>query len=217
MRCSKQSRRPLIQTLPTPIPTPLPPTRIQIHQVPTTVSPSILVVAMGIAVMVPPKVVTNLPRAPHPGAVAEPTTRGQGRVPHLGTSPTDVLTHRCPLPVEAVTRGLGPGPDLHCPHLVVDAVMTSLHLHHLGTASEASENARGKGRLSLLLDMVPVADVITAIELWTLTARTRLHPHLGMATPTGETETETTTSNTTSGLLRLYESGRDRRLRVLLG
>ena len=216
MRCSKQSRRPLIQTLPTRIPTPLPPTRIQIHQVPTAVSPSILVVAMGIAVVVPPKVVTNLPRAPHPAGVAESTIRGQGRVPHLGTSRIDVLIHRCLLPVE-VTRGLGPGPDLHCLHHDDDVATTSPHLHHLGTAIVAIENVRGKGRLSLLLDMVPPADVIIAIERWTLTARTRLHPHPGMAMPTGETETETTTSNTTSGLLRPYESGRDRRLRVLLG
>ena len=215
MQCSKQSRPPLIRTLPTRTLILLPPTRIQIHQV-TTAYLTILVAVMGAAVVVPPKVVTNLPRAPHPGAVAESTIRGQGRVPHLGTSRIDVLPLRCPRPAEAVTRGLGLGPDLHCPHLDDDAT-TSPRLHHLGTAIVATENVREKGRLFLFL--VPAAAVITAIEVWTLTAHTRLCPHLGMATRTGETETETemTTCNTTSGLLRLCESGHDRRLHVPLG
>ena len=213
MQCSKQSRPPLIRTLPTRTLILLPPTRIQIHQV-TTAYLTILVAVMGAAVVVPPKVVTNLPRAPHPGAVAESTIRGQGRVPHLGTSRIDVLPLRCPRPAEAVTRGLGLGPDLHCPHLDDDA-MTSPRLH-LGTAIVATENVREKGRLFLLL--VPAAAVITAIEGWTLTARTRLRPLLGMATRMGETETETETiTNTTSGLLRLSESGRERRLHMLLG
>jgi hypothetical protein len=189
---------------------------MHIHQALTIASPSILVVVMGIAVVVPPKVVTNHPRALHPTGVADSTMRGQGHVPHLGTSLINVLALRYPRPAE-VTRG--PGPDLHCPHRVVDAAMTSPRLHPLGTAIVVVENVKEKGRLSLLLVTAPAADVITAIERWTLTARTRLHPHLGMATRTGETETETTTSNTTSGLLRLCESesGRDHRLRVLLG
>ena len=97
--------------------------------------------------------------------------------------------------------------------------MTSLHPHPLGTAIVAIENVnvREKGRLSFLAAMVPAADVITAIEQWISIARTRLHPHLGTVTHTGEIVIETeTTSNTISGLLRLCESGRDRRLRVLL-
>ena len=190
---------------------------MEIRQALTIASPSILVVAMGIAVVVPPKAVTNRPRAPHPAVVAEATIRGQGHVPHLGTSPIDVLTLQCPRPGEEVTRA--PGPDLRYPHRVVGVVMTSPHhLHPLGTVIEAIENARERGRPSLLPANL-LADVITATERWILTARIRLHPLLGMVMRTGETETkaEATTSNTTSGLLHLCASGRARRLRVPLG
>lgn len=190
---------------------------MEMRQAPTIAPPSILVVAMGIAVVVPPKAVTNHPRAPRPAVVAEAMIRGQGHIPHLGTSPIDVLTLQCPHPGEGVTRG--PGLDPRYPQRVVGVVMTSLHHpHHLGIAVEAIENAREKDHPSLLLAKLPV-DVNTAIERWILTARTRLHPLLGMVMRTGETETkaEAITSNTTSGLLHLCASGRARRPRVLLG
>ena len=74
---------------------------------------------MGIAIVVPPKAVTNHPRAPHPAVVAEAMIRGQGHILHLGPSQIDVLNLQCPCPGEEVTRG----PGLRYPHRVVGVVI----------------------------------------------------------------------------------------------
>jgi len=164
--CSKQNRRPQIriQTLQTLTLTLTPPTRNQTRQAPTVASPSILVVAVGIAVVVQPNVDTNHPHVPHPVGAAEPTVRGQGRVPHLGTGQINLLVLRYPLLAEQMPRGRGQGRSLglglhHLHH--DDAFVTNHRLNRLprlGIAIVATENAKEKG--PCLLAKVPAGAII---------------------------------------------------------